>query len=322
RLVSSSLNPDEVLANLARAISQFFDAPYVSVWGLDAATGRLRRTLTHGDPALAAELHDTLAPGEGGIGWVVQHREPIFWTEVAEILNAPLDARQVLKRLAIKVAQVCGVDRCSIERWEGDRGVPLMSQFADGRKVPAMWDRFLSVTKRPLREVPVNARAIETRRPVIVEDAGDASLTPPDWVEAFGLQSYTWVPTCSTSARSGSSPSAAITCPGTCCRSSSSGPSCSATFRGSSKAGGRGARCGAATCRTIRASIAAGSRTCPRTPCCSCPPSRAASRSAASSSYGGTPGACSSRPRSGWWRAWPRRSASPWRTPTSRVSRR
>ena len=280
RLVSSSLNPDEVLANLARAISQFFDAPYVSVWGLDAATGRLRRTLTHGDPALAAELHDTLAPGEGGIGWVVQHREPIFWTEVArdarsvdapallrrglgwvtaypiavgdrvlgafavhrtaswpvtpetaslmgslaaqaavalenarlysettrrltetrallevaEVLNSTLDARQPLKRLAIKVAQVCGVDRCSIERWEGNRGVPLMSQFADGRRMPAMWDRFLSVTKRPLREVPVNARAIETRRPVIVEDAGDASLTPPDWVEAFGLKSYMVVP--------------------------------------------------------------------------------------------------------------------------------
>src|SRR5207247_456796 len=88
RLVSSSLNPDEVLANLARAISQFFDAPYVSVWGLDETTGRLRRTLTHGDPALAAELHDTLAPGEGGIGWVVQRREPIFWTEVARDARA------------------------------------------------------------------------------------------------------------------------------------------------------------------------------------------------------------------------------------------
>src|SRR5439155_1249559 len=79
-------------------------------------------------------------------------------------------------------------------RWEGNRGVPLMSQFADGRRMPAMWDRFLSVTKRPLREVPVNARVIETRRPVIVEDAGDASLTPPDWVEAFGLKSYMVVP--------------------------------------------------------------------------------------------------------------------------------
>ena len=280
RLVSSSLEPDEVLANLARAVSQFFEAPYVSVWSLDETTGRLRRALTHGDSALASELHQELAPGEGAVGWVIQHREPILWTdvatdprvidapalvraglvsftaypiaigermlgafavhratswpvtpetsslmgslaaqaavalenarlysettrrltqtrallEVAEILNSTLDARELLKRLAIKVAQVCGVDRCSIERWEGDRVVPLMSQFADGRKMRGMWDHFLTMAERPLREVPVNARAIETRRPVIVEDTSDATLTPADWVAAFGLKAYMTVP--------------------------------------------------------------------------------------------------------------------------------
>jgi GAF domain-containing protein/ActR/RegA family two-component response regulator/anti-sigma regulatory factor (Ser/Thr protein kinase) len=280
RLVSSSLEPDEVLANLARAISQFFDAPHVSVWSLDEATGRLRRALTHGYDGLAANLHQELAPGEGAVGWAVAHRTPILWTdvatdarmidgpalvragfasftaypimigervlgafavhraaswpvtpetaslmgslaaqaavalenarlysettrrltqtrallEVAEILNSTLDARQLLKRLAVKVAQVCGVDRCSIERWEGDRVVPLMSQFADGRKMPAMWEQFLTVANRPLREVPVNARAIATRRPVIVDDASDASLTPADWVAAFGLKSYMTLP--------------------------------------------------------------------------------------------------------------------------------
>ena len=281
RLVSSSLEPDEVLANLARAISQFFDAPYVSVWSLDESTGRLRRALTHGHAAaLAPELHQELAPGEGAVGWVVAHRTPILWTdvatdsrmidaaelvraglasftaypimigervlgafavhratswhetpettslmgslaaqaavalenarlysettrrltqtrallEVAEILNSTLDARQMLKRLAVKVAQVCGVDRCSIERWEGDRVVPLMSQFADGRKMPAMWDHFLTDANRPPRDVAVNARAIATRRPVIVEDASDPALTPPEWVAAFGLKAYMTVP--------------------------------------------------------------------------------------------------------------------------------
>ena len=280
RLVSSSLEPDEVLANLARAIAQFFDAAFVSVWGLDETTGRLRRALTHGDAGVASQLHQELSPGEGAVGWVVEHREPILWTdvatdpriidapalvragfasftaypiaigervlgafavhrttswaatpetaslmgslaaqaavalenarlysettrrltqtrallEVAEILNSTLDARQLLKRLAIKVAQVCGVDRCSIERWEGDRVVPLMSQFADGRKMRDMWDQFLTVADRPLREVVVNARAIETRRPVIVEDASDPALTPPDWVDAFGLKAYMTVP--------------------------------------------------------------------------------------------------------------------------------
>src|SRR5262249_15398845 len=92
RLVSSSLEPDEVLVNLARAIAQFFDAPYVSLWSLDEATGRLRRALTHGDSGLASELHQELAPGEGAVGWVVAHREPIPWTDVvadSRIIDAP-----------------------------------------------------------------------------------------------------------------------------------------------------------------------------------------------------------------------------------------
>ena len=280
RLVSSSLNVDEVLANLARAIAEFFDATYVSVWRFEAATGRLRRALTHGDAALAAELHDDLAVGDGAIGWVVQHRRPILWTdtrtdaryvdapalarrglywltaypiaigdrilgafavhraaawavtpeteslmgslaaqaavalenarmysetsdrlaetrallEVAEILSSTLDPDQLLKRVAIKIAQVCGVDRCSIEVWQGERVVPLMSQFADGRTVPDMWRTFSSLDVTPMRDIPVNARAIQTRRPVIVEDAASTTMVPREWVEQFGLTAFMTVP--------------------------------------------------------------------------------------------------------------------------------
>jgi GAF domain-containing protein len=280
RLVSSSLEPDEVLGTLARAISQFFDAPYVSVWSRDEATGRLRRAITHGDTGFGTALHQEVERGEGAVGWVIEHREPIVWTEVAadpriidapaliragfswfsaypiaigdrmlgafavhrgtaaaatpetaslmrslaaqaavalenarlysettrrltqtrallevaEILNSTLDARPLLKRLAIKVAQVCGVERCTIERWDGERVVPLTSQFADGRKVPTLWEEFLGASCRPLRDAPVNVRAMETRRPVIVEDVSDTSLTPPAWATAFGVKSYMTVP--------------------------------------------------------------------------------------------------------------------------------
>jgi GAF domain-containing protein/ActR/RegA family two-component response regulator len=279
RLVSSSLNVEEVLANLARAIAQFFDAPYVSVWRCDAATGRLRRALAHGDVALAAELHDDLAVGEGAIGWVVEHRQPILWMdtrgdaryvdapalerrglvwltaypialgerilgafaahraaawevtpeteslmgslaaqaavalenarmysettdrlaetrallEVAEILNSTLDPGRLLERVAIKIAQVCAVDRCSIELWEGDRAVPLMSQFADGRAMPEAAER-VSAGAAPLRDIPVNARAIETRRPVVVDDASTTTMVPREWVERCGLKAFMTVP--------------------------------------------------------------------------------------------------------------------------------
>jgi GAF domain-containing protein/ActR/RegA family two-component response regulator len=280
RLISSSLNAGEVLANLARAIAQFFDAPYVSVWRFDAAEGRLRRALAHGDPALAAELHDDLAVGEGAVGWVVEHREPIVWTdtrtdpryvdgsplarrglywltaypitlgervlgafavhratawtatpetellmgslaaeaavalenarmysetsarlaetrallEVAEILGSTLDSTQLLERVAVKIAQVCAVDRCSIELWQGERTVPLISQFADGRPMPERRTDLTTLGDDPLREIPVNAQAIETRRPVVVQDAATTTLVPAEWVERWRLKAFMTVP--------------------------------------------------------------------------------------------------------------------------------
>jgi GAF domain-containing protein/CheY-like chemotaxis protein len=280
RLVSSSLDMTEVLRNIAAAVARFFDAPYVSVWVLDPETRRLTRSLTHGSGPVADELHRELAVGEGAIGWVALHREPMFWApveddarivdgpqlaarglgfltaypialgdrvlgafalhratpspvtpetasllgslsaqaavaldnarlyaettrrleetrallEVVEILNSTLDSRQLLKRAAMTIAQVCRVDRCSLELWEGERVIPVMSQYADGRKDPAKWTAFQAVVSRPLLEVPMNARAIETRRPVVVEDALHSDQLPRDWVELFGMKATMAVP--------------------------------------------------------------------------------------------------------------------------------
>jgi GAF domain-containing protein/CheY-like chemotaxis protein len=280
RLVSSSLNVEEVLQNLARAIAQFFDAPFVSIWAHDAGAQRLRRALTFGDPELAADLGDELALGEGAVGWVALHREPILWTdasvdprfvdtphlwrrnlrwmtvypiaigdrmlgavtvhrasalpetpetatlmgslaaqaaialenahlysetsrrltetrallEVAEILSATLDSRRLLKRVALKVAQVCRVDRCTLELWDGDRVIPLMSQFADGRKTPAMWEQFQAMPQGPPGAIPANAQVIETRQPLLIEDCATSSLIPAAWVALFGLKACLIVP--------------------------------------------------------------------------------------------------------------------------------
>jgi GAF domain-containing protein/CheY-like chemotaxis protein len=280
RLVSSSLNVEEVLQNLARAIAQFFDAPFVSIWAYDVAAQRLRRALTFGDLELAAALRDDLALGEGAVGWVVEHREPILWTdavndprfldapqmrehglhwmtaypiaigdrilgafavhraaalpmtpetltlmgslaaqaaialenarlysetsrrltetrallEVAEILSSTLDSRRLLKRVALKVAQVCRVDRCTLELWDGDRVIPLMSQFADGRKTPRMWERFQTVEAGPPDAIPANAQVIDTRQPLLIDDCATSPLIPAAWVEAFGLRACLIVP--------------------------------------------------------------------------------------------------------------------------------
>jgi GAF domain-containing protein/CheY-like chemotaxis protein len=114
--------------------------------------------------------------------------------DVTEILNSTLEPQRLLKRVAIKIAQVCAVDRCTIERWEADRVLPLMSQFADGRREPAMWQAFTTEVPTPPREVPIHARAIETRRPVVIEDAVASDLVPVEWPRIFGLRSTMVVP--------------------------------------------------------------------------------------------------------------------------------
>jgi len=114
--------------------------------------------------------------------------------EVAEILNSTLEPQRLLKQAAIRIAQVCGVDRCTIERWEGDRVVPLMSQFADGRRAPAMWEAFITLVPYAPLEVPAHARALATRRPVVIDDAETSDLIPSRWLRAYGLKSYMAVP--------------------------------------------------------------------------------------------------------------------------------
>src|SRR5207247_9484318 len=79
RRVSSSLDPEEVLQNLAAAVGKFFDAPYASIWVYDAATRRARRSVTHGAPGIATDLQNELMVGEGGVGWVVERRGPSAW---------------------------------------------------------------------------------------------------------------------------------------------------------------------------------------------------------------------------------------------------
>ncbi|MGH7348759.1 MAG: GAF domain-containing protein, partial [Candidatus Rokuibacteriota bacterium] len=114
--------------------------------------------------------------------------------EVAEILNSTLDSKRLLREVTMKIAQVCRVDRCSIQRWVDGRVVPRMSQFADGHQDPDTWARFrLMASTLPTRP-PLHSRTVETRRPVIVPDAAASDLVPPEWVDLFQIKSTMTVP--------------------------------------------------------------------------------------------------------------------------------
>ncbi len=104
---------------------------------------------------------------------------------VAEILGSTLDSRRLLKKVAIKTAQVCEVDRCRIELWEGDRIVPITSQFADGHDEP---EPVGFPAAAPSARVPAYAVAAQTRRPVVIPETTGSPLIPPDWITVQGLR--------------------------------------------------------------------------------------------------------------------------------------
>jgi len=114
--------------------------------------------------------------------------------EVAEILNSSLDPKQMLKRACVKIAQVCRVDRCSVESWSGDGILPLMSQYADGRREDVLWARFTGQPSYVPSEVPAYAQLLRTLRPVVISDVNQSDLLPREWSESFGFKACMIVP--------------------------------------------------------------------------------------------------------------------------------
>ena len=114
--------------------------------------------------------------------------------EVAEILNSTLDSKLLLREVTMKIARLCRVDRCSIQRSVEGRVVPLMSQYADGRQDPELWARYRRLGASLPALPPLHARVVETRRPVIVPDVGSTDLVSAEWVELFQTKATMGVP--------------------------------------------------------------------------------------------------------------------------------
>jgi GAF domain-containing protein/anti-sigma regulatory factor (Ser/Thr protein kinase) len=83
QLVSSSLEPDEVLAAIATAAAELMQVPVVSVWVADGATQRLDARAVSGGPGQAGFAQRAFAFGESGVGWVAHHRQPLEASNVA-----------------------------------------------------------------------------------------------------------------------------------------------------------------------------------------------------------------------------------------------
>src|SRR5207237_8349596 len=84
--------------------------------------------------------------------------------QVAEILSSTRSSRRLLRQVTMKIAEVCRVDRCSFALWDGERITPVMSQFADGRRAPGMWDTWKRAGGYTAQQSPGHARAVATHR--------------------------------------------------------------------------------------------------------------------------------------------------------------
>jgi len=114
--------------------------------------------------------------------------------EIAAAINSTLNFKTILKTLAQKTAQVCGVDRCSIFLMRGDSLVPAMSQFASGLPHPAFWTAFKALGPYKLEEVQAFAQTLQQRQPILVTDPLATGLVPRHWVDTFGLRSVLVMP--------------------------------------------------------------------------------------------------------------------------------
>src|SRR3984893_11686917 len=87
QLVSSSLEPDEVLAGIAAAAAELMQVPVVSVWVVDAALKRLDARAFAGPPGVPDFPRRSFEVGEGDVGWVAAQRRTL------EIHDVTTDAR-------------------------------------------------------------------------------------------------------------------------------------------------------------------------------------------------------------------------------------
>lgn len=114
--------------------------------------------------------------------------------KIAEVLNSKLDLEPLLKEIAQRTAQVLGFDRCSLFLWNEGRAAPVMSQFADGRAAPELWEAFRSMARYRVDEIPALMEAIRLAAPVVVPDARVSPLVPDWWAETFSLRTVLIVP--------------------------------------------------------------------------------------------------------------------------------
>jgi GAF domain-containing protein len=82
QIVSSSLDMDNVLREIAHTAATLMDAPFVHFFIADEATHTLA-SRAFSDPRIGEDFPIKMLPfSQGGVGWVATHRRPLQVTDV------------------------------------------------------------------------------------------------------------------------------------------------------------------------------------------------------------------------------------------------
>jgi signal transduction histidine kinase/CheY-like chemotaxis protein len=156
------------------------------------------RAFTEDESQLLVTFADLAALALGNANRYEERESRLRATEalldVARATSSTLQLKQVLKIVAQRTAQALGASRCSINFLREGSLVPAMSQFADGHSDPALWARFKAMGSFRLEQLPANAEAIRTKRPIVIEDALGSALVAPSWRDAWGVRAALVVP--------------------------------------------------------------------------------------------------------------------------------
>jgi signal transduction histidine kinase/DNA-binding response OmpR family regulator len=112
---------------------------------------------------------------------------------IAQVLNSTLEPWPLLHTVAREVARACRMDRCSIFFVDGDRVVPVTSQFADGREDPALATAFRALGRLRVSEIPLVVEMMRTAEPVAMPNVVGNPLVPREF-DVFAPQHVLLVP--------------------------------------------------------------------------------------------------------------------------------
>jgi PAS domain S-box-containing protein len=122
--------------------------------------------------------------------------ESLILLDIATVVGSTLDLNQVLKLIARRTAEACGVHRCSILLLDEQRQrlLPVMSQFASEATDEQLWERYRSNTYvQTIDGIPVLHQVFQDRQPLVL-DADTIGRLPDAWVTPFGVRSLLIVP--------------------------------------------------------------------------------------------------------------------------------